>query len=150
MSNSAQLLAVEAKLAKEPDNNELLELKEQLIELIELSGEIAKDEKSSELQKEEKKAQIPVKEQPQAATDQATASDKDIKAKKDRKKKEKLREKVKVQSDIAEKEKASWRSFASKKGLKGVTKKSIFASPCSVTGKVGVGTNGIADLPGRN
>lgn len=171
----AQLLAVEAKLAKDPENEELLELKGNLIEFLELyegleeeKEEEPKEEltrkpsKSSGATNVETKSNRASSSKPND-TQQREESDSLVdknnkralseaeillkKKEKNRKKKAKLRERHKEQLDIAESEKQSWQSFANKKGLKGVTKKSIFASPCSVTGKVGVGTNGIADAP---
>lgn len=168
----AQLLAVEAKLAKDPENEELLDLKADLIELIELSSGLEEEEEAAAaVTAQTKSKQAPkdsnsglpssskhVYSQGQSAetnnlvdkSNKRNLSEAELLAKKkekNRKKKAKLREKHKVQLDIAESEKQSWQSFANKKGLKGVTRKSIFASPCSVTGKVGVGTNGIADTP---
>lgn len=160
----AQLLAVETRLAKDPENEELLSYKEDLIECIELASEEEEQTEASNKTPEDTANK-------QSKSDQASSSktndsresdnlaDKNNrralteaeillkKKEKNRKKKAKMREKIKEQLDIAESEKQSWQSFANKRGLKGVTKKSIFASPCSVTGKVGVGTNGIADAP---
>mgnify|MGYP000852557412 CR=1 FL=1 len=174
----AQLLAVEAKLAKDPSNEELLSLKADLIELIELSCGLEEEEGvtgqdgANKIQDLGNEPFDPMIEDSNAKASSSKASnsrrvtgatnnlvDKNSKRvpsesellarkkEKNRKKKAKLRERVKEQLDVAESVKQSWQSFANKKGLKGVTKKSIFASPCSVTGKVGVGTNGIADAP---
>lgn len=171
----AQLLAVEAKLAKDPTNEDLLQLKSDLEELIELSGSLEEEEQKtiandSNLQPQSSSASSSktgdhgqkmsagahynlVTEQNNDNKDshnKRPLSEAELlarKREKNRKKKAKLREKIKEQLDTAESEKQTWQSFASKKGLKGITKKSIFASPCSVTGKVGVGTNGIADAP---
>lgn len=184
----AQLLAVEAKLAKDPENADLLSLKEDLIELIELSSGLDGDDQE-EMEMEPAKGSVNTRGEerdpflshsnvkpsgsktkdshqtsgrlsPESASSSSNnlvdknsrrpLSEAELLAKKkekNRKKKAKLRERIKEQLDIAESEKQSWQSFANKKGLKGVSKKSIFASPCSVTGKVGVGTNGIADAP---
>lgn len=170
----AQLLVVEAKLAKNPDDEELLAHKADLLELIELSGGLEPPKSSdtnnllSKNNDNSKKCDIiqDRNHDPQASISEPrdtagqssdpsggarrplTEAELEAKRKeKNRKKKAKLREKVKEQSDIAESEKQSWQSFTSKKGLKGITKKSIFATPLSTTGKVGVGTNGIADAP---
>ena len=193
---TAQLLAVEAKLVKEPDNDELLALKADLLELIELSGSLEEDEQKLDSGKGNNKNNhtTATSYQPSTSLRQTTAGESDTSQKttsraphdsnnlvqhgeqqdkgnvdnnttgiqrrvlteaetlakrkeKNRKKREKMREKVKEQLDAAESVKQSWQSFANQRGLKGLTKRSIFASPCSVTGKVGVGTNGIADAP---
>lgn len=165
----AQLLAVEAKLAKDPDNAELLSLKSDLIEMIELSETLDEEESLSKPASSNDTANNAGSRSGRAASSRSDdhpeqqqqfnaagnlvkrpPSEAELlarKKEKNRKKKAKLRERLKEQLDIAESEKQSWQSFANKKGLKGVTKKSIFASPASVTGKVGVGTNGIADAP---
>lgn len=172
----AQLLACEAKLAKESDNELLLELKKDLLEAIECCALLDDDEEddsqdslannktnsqSGSVRRSDDRGQKTESNKLVNQSDQEPSgsgggdhrrplSEAELLAKKkekNRKKKEKLREKIKQQLDTAESEKQSWQSFANKRGLKGVTKKSIFASPCSVTGKVGVGTNGIADAP---
>lgn len=145
----AQLLIVEAKLAKDPDNEELLSLKDDLIEVI--KGLEEEEEEEQTLPSSSKHLDSQDKSETNNLVDKNNKrplSEAELLAKKkekNRKKKAKLREKMKEQLDVAESEKQSWQSFANKKGLKGVNKKSIFASPCSVAGKVGVGTNGIAD-----
>ena len=61
-------------------------------------------------------------------------------------KKAKWMEKVKTEEQIKEKEKKGWQDFHSKlstKFKKRVTQKSIFASPSSVHGHVGIGTNDV-------
>lgn len=176
----AQLLVVEAKLAKEPTNEEYLEYKAELEAAVELLEETApqtdaKPSTTDHLSQDRHHNHRPSgsrtsqdSHRPNGSinnnlvphTSSASSggddnsrrpvSELDLLAKKkekNRKKKAKLREKLKEQSEIAEGEKNTWQSFASKKGLKGITKKSIFASPHSLTGKVGVGTNGIADAP---
>lgn len=162
----AQLLAAEAKLAKDPENQELLQLKADLTEAIELCGGLEEEKSDSQLepssssQDSKNRASTSSKfENNRISSDPGlnhevrngrSMTDAELlarKKQKNKKKKAKLRERLKEQSDLAESEKKSWQSFANKKGLKGVTKKSIFASPCSVAGKVGVGTNGIADAP---
>lgn len=193
----AQLLAVEAKLAKDPDNEGLLTLKSDLMELIEELGEDEEEanellsttatntntnsrpsnqksshhhnttirtphtgsssqQSSKNLVSQQNDDKDPLSNDQDGTRDVSQSSSRrplteaEIlarKKEKNKKKKAKLRERMKEQLDIAESEKQSWQSFANKKGLKGITKKSIFASPCSVTGKVGVGTNGIADAP---
>lgn len=154
-------------MAKDPDNELFLEYKANLLEMIKLSSDIEEDEKKSSELKDCNKTVIdnhkkdpPTKQaagssrQPSVDNNnparKQTPTEADILARKrelNRKKKAKLREKIREQSEIAETEKQSWQSFANRKGLKGITKRSIFASPYSVTGKVGVGTNGIADAP---
>lgn len=164
----AQLLAVEAKLSKDPDNEELLSLKADLTELIQELSDIEEEEQgqstssfqpaglhdkaSSSRRSDDHKGRQNDLDEDDTLVDgsRRKLSEAEIlarKKEKNKKKKAKLRERMKEQSDLAENEKKSWQSFANKKGLKGVTKKSIFASPCSVSGKVGVGTNGIADAP---
>lgn len=170
-----QLLAVEAKLAKDPTNPQLLELKSDLEEMIELSGEVDNNDqlnnegasKMDASSSRSQDSQSGISSSSSANNDSkqnnlVTNSNNQVKSKgpiseeeklfnrrkeKNKKKRAKLREKIKEQLDIAESEKQSWQSFANKKGLKGLNKKSIFASPHSLTGKVGVGTNGIADAP---
>lgn len=168
----AQLLIVEARLAKDPTNDGLLTMKQGLLEIIELSSELEEENKANKQDKEASEvaedAQAHDKQpvikhddnNPESSTSKTPKSDNDTKdkaidaqkiAKKKemtRKKKAKSREKLKEKLELAEQEKQTWQSFASK-GLKGMTKKSIFASPCGATGKVGVGTNGIADVARR-
>lgn len=159
----AQLLVVEAKLAKDPENETLISLKNDLIEFIKLSDtlEDEKPEQTSNTKQNASTKQTATNSTQAARSNEKAASstthpagrhsklsEADLLAKKkekQKKKKAKLREKIKEQLDIAEGEKQSWQSFANRKGLKGLNKKSIFASPHSTTGKVGVGTNGIAD-----
>lgn len=160
----AQLLICEAKLAKDPDNEELLSHKRDLIEYIQALEEeeeleaaaAALASSKSNLTKNFTDSSNNISRTSPSSSSNVDKnhprppSEAELLAKKkekNRKKKAKLREKIKAQLDVAESEKQSWQSFANKKGLKGVNKKSIFASPCSVTGKVGVGTNGIADAP---
>lgn len=137
-----QLLAVEAKLTKEPHNEELIKLKEDLIELIELSEE-TEEPVDEPVNKVEHAAQS---ETPKDSADnEAKPKNKSTSqhSKRDRNKKKKLNIKEKLRDTN---QAMAWQAFASK-GLKGVPKKSIFASPVSTLGKVGVGTNGIADAP---
>jgi len=63
-------------------------------------------------------------------------------------KKRKLKKQARVQEQEAEreKEKKKWLSFSNKKGLIG-KKKSIFASPETVDGRVGIGTCGVSGKP---
>lgn len=160
-----ELLILEAKLEKDPNNQQYLELQRELKSIIELSEELEVDREASI-----PKDQIPSKtHDPKNETDTPTPSTsndtnstattssntdvdkkaaerKESKIRNNKKKKSKAREKMKEKLALAEQEKQTWQSFASK-GLKGMTKKSIFASPISVAGKVGVGTNGIADAP---
>lgn len=67
-----------------------------------------------------------------------------------KKKQLKKKERLKELEEEREKDKLKWQSFSNKayqKHLKGATKKSIFASPDSVAGKVGVGTCGVGGKP---
>lgn len=161
MDINAQLIAVEAKLAKDPTNSDLLSLKEDLIELLSLSEETEpqlpsnQEEESSQSQSsdttmgQQHSQNSGAKDSKNVAvnsTNQLSELERRRKEK-NKKKRAKLKEKHKEQTEIAASEAQSWQSFACKKGLKGVTKRSIFASPCSAKGKVGVGTNGIADAP---
>lgn len=157
----AYLLAVEAKLAKDPNNEQLLQLKNNLLEFIPISYSLEEDDKrDKELEKASRNQTVIDKSdnnRPESNDQTSTSSEQvqsdsnqDMIARKrelNRKKRAKLKEKIKHETQIAESEKQSWQSFANKKGLKGLAKKSIFASPHSVSGKVGVGTNGIADAP---
>lgn len=141
----ATLIATELKLAKEPNNAQLLALKEDLISLLELSEELTKDEQ--EQKTKEKQKQRDESDQSKSLANKLSvqeAAKEAAKLDKKRKKKAKMKEKVKEQLEVAEKEKHAWQSFIHK-GVKGLKKSSIFASPNSVSGRVGVGTNGIAD-----
>jgi len=72
--------------------------------------------------------------------------EREYKKKRNLKKKMKLKEKE-AQSEIS---KNNWQNFHKKvksKSSKGVIKKSIFASPAGLQGKVGVGTCGVGDKP---
>jgi len=73
------------------------------------------------------------------------AAQKEYKKQKNQKKKERLKE-IEQQREA---DKNKWQSFNSKAlhKKKGVTKKSIFATPETVDGRVGIGTCGIADKP---
>ncbi|XP_043825253.1 survival of motor neuron-related-splicing factor 30-like [Dromiciops gliroides] len=74
------------------------------------------------------------------------AKQREYKKKKALKKAQRIKELEQERED----QKVKWQQFnnrASSKNKKGQVKKSIFASPESVTGKVGVGTCGIADKP---
>jgi len=67
-----------------------------------------------------------------------------------KKKQQKKKERLKDLEEEREKDKVKWQSFNTKafnKNLKGATKKSIFASPESVSGRVGVGTCGVGGKP---
>lgn len=151
----AQLLIAEAKLAKDPENVGLLNFKQTLLDLISLECELEEDderEKEREKEKEASKSVIntdhkQVDNDSSCTNSQISESDKkkeqdtieSQKLAKLKKKKAKSREKMKEKLELAEQEKQTWQCFANK-GLKGMTKKSIFASPCGPTGKVGVGT----------
>jgi len=63
-----------------------------------------------------------------------------------KKRKQKKQERVKEQEHEREKEKKKWLSFSHKKGLLN-KKKSIFASPETVDGRVGIGTCGVSGKP---
>ncbi|KAF4523480.1 hypothetical protein B566_EDAN004549 [Ephemera danica] len=62
-----------------------------------------------------------------------------------KKKKQKKQQRFKEIEEERETEKNKWLNFAGKK--KGVVKKSIFASPDNVNGRVGIGTCGIGGRP---
>ncbi|XP_022091092.1 survival of motor neuron-related-splicing factor 30-like [Acanthaster planci] len=66
-----------------------------------------------------------------------------------KRKTQKKLEKLKQMEQKHEEQKNSWLNFSSKaiKSKKGMTKKSIFASPESSTGKVGIGTCGVGGAP---
>ncbi|XP_064482352.1 survival of motor neuron-related-splicing factor 30-like [Ornithodoros turicata] len=67
-----------------------------------------------------------------------------------KKKAQKKAVRMKQQEEDREKEKSKWQEFNSKafnKNKKGQVKKSIFASPESINGRVGVGTCGIGGRP---
>jgi len=67
-----------------------------------------------------------------------------------KKKNIKKKERLKELEEEREKDKMKWQSFNNKayqKHLKGATKKSIFASPDSASGRVGVGTCGVGGKP---
>ncbi|XP_022662658.1 survival of motor neuron-related-splicing factor 30-like [Varroa jacobsoni] len=73
------------------------------------------------------------------------AAQKEYKKQKAMKKKERLKE-IEQQREA---DKKIWQNFSAKAQhkKKGVTKKSIFATPESVAGRVGIGTCGVADRP---
>lgn len=74
------------------------------------------------------------------------AQQREYKKKKALKKAQRIKELEQERED----QKVKWQQFNNRpysKNKKGQVKKSIFASPESVTGKVGVGTCGIADKP---
>ncbi|CAL4121466.1 unnamed protein product, partial [Meganyctiphanes norvegica] len=60
-----------------------------------------------------------------------------------KKRKQKKHDKRKEIEEAHEADKAKWQAFSKKKKLKGVTKKSIFATPDAADGRVGIGTCGI-------
>jgi len=65
-----------------------------------------------------------------------------------KKRKQKKHDRQKQIEEAHEADKAKWQAFASKtKRLKGVTKKSIFATPDAANGRVGIGTCGIGGRP---
>lgn len=68
-----------------------------------------------------------------------------------RKRKQKKHDRQKLIEEAHEAEKAKWLAFSTKvrgaKKLKGVTKKSIFATPDAANGRVGIGTCGIGGKP---
>ncbi|XP_065223516.1 survival of motor neuron-related-splicing factor 30 [Planococcus citri] len=61
-----------------------------------------------------------------------------------KKKKLKKQQRFKQMEEERETEKNKWLMFSSKTYKKGITKKSIFASPDNVNGRVGIGTCGVA------
>ncbi|XP_071804893.1 survival of motor neuron-related-splicing factor 30-like [Asterias amurensis] len=79
-------------------------------------------------------------------------SKKELQAKQREYKKKKTQKKIDRQKHMEQKheeQKNSWLNFSSKaiKSKKGMTKKSIFASPESTSGKVGIGTCGVGGAP---
>jgi len=65
-----------------------------------------------------------------------------------KKRKQKKHDRQKQIEEAHEADKAKWQTFAAKtKKLKGVTKKSIFATPEAANGRVGIGTCGIGGRP---
>ncbi|KAF2354705.1 Survival motor neuron [Trinorchestia longiramus] len=65
-----------------------------------------------------------------------------------KKKKQKKFDRQKQIDEAHEQDKQKWQQFTNKsKKLKGVTKKSIFATPDSANGRVGIGTCGISGRP---
>lgn len=141
------LLATEEKLAKDPDNPELIEMIDNIKSFLELADELNQDEEEEEKRKAEEKR---ISDEDRSKSDEANklriqeAAKLAAKLNKKRKKKAKLKEKIQAQIDVAERGQQTWQSFVNK-GAKGLKKTSMFASPSSVTGRVGVGTNGIAD-----
>ncbi|XP_058806233.1 survival of motor neuron-related-splicing factor 30 isoform X1 [Phymastichus coffea] len=61
-----------------------------------------------------------------------------------KKRKQKKQQRFKELEEEREQEKNKWLAFATKSTKKGVVKKSIFATPESVNGRVGIGTCGIS------
>lgn len=64
-----------------------------------------------------------------------------------KKKKQKKLQRYKQMEEEREGEKNKWLAFNSKTAKKGMTKKSIFASPDNVNGRVGIGTCGMSGRP---
>ncbi|XP_018026684.1 survival of motor neuron-related-splicing factor 30 [Hyalella azteca] len=65
-----------------------------------------------------------------------------------KKKKQKKFDRQKQIDEAHEEDKQKWQQFTTKsKKLKGVTKKSIFATPETASGRVGIGTCGISGRP---
>jgi len=65
-----------------------------------------------------------------------------------KKKKQKKFDRQKQIDELHEQDKHKWQSFASKsKKMRGVTKKSIFATPEAANGRVGIGTCGLGGAP---
>ncbi|PSN52325.1 Survival of motor neuron-related-splicing factor 30 [Blattella germanica] len=64
-----------------------------------------------------------------------------------KKKKQKKLQRYKQMEEEREGEKNKWLAFNSKTAKKGMTKKSIFASPDNVNGRVGIGTCGMSGKP---
>lgn len=156
-----ELEAVEAKLLEDPDNEALLSLRDDIKELLEMTDSTSQEITTNSQSSYGTTVKHSSDSNKLSKADRVSGSESDGNTKKDsisqeqilkrleklKKKKLKRKEKLREQHEIAEKEKQSWQSFANKKGLKGAVKKSIFASPHTVSGKVGVGTNGIADAP---
>ncbi|XP_035659641.1 survival of motor neuron-related-splicing factor 30-like [Branchiostoma floridae] len=212
----AQLQQVEAALTTDPNNEDLLKLKQDLQEVIDLSLDLAKAGQSGTGPSGEGAAPQPVKEwqvgdmcmapwsedggfyeatidekleggrvtvtfegwgnseialdyqlklpeesSKRSASEAGLGGDWDkpkskkemLKAKQEYKKKKNMKKALRLKEieEARESEKNKWQDFNNKafnKGhKKGKVKKSIFASPESVDGRVGVGTCGIADKP---
>ncbi|XP_019641648.1 PREDICTED: survival of motor neuron-related-splicing factor 30-like [Branchiostoma belcheri] len=212
----AQLQQVEAALTTDPNNEDLLKLKQDLQEVIDLSLDLAKagqsgagpsgegatpqpvkewqvgdtcmapwsedggfyeatiDEKldggrvtvtfegwgNSEIA-QDYQLKLPEESNKRTASEAGLGGDWDkpkskkemLKAKQEYKKKKNMKKALRLKEieEAREQEKNKWQDFNNKafhKGnKKGKVKKSIFASPESVDGRVGVGTCGIADKP---
>ncbi|KAL3317128.1 Survival of motor neuron--splicing factor 30 [Cichlidogyrus casuarinus] len=190
--NKLQLQAVEAQLEADPDNQELLDLKQSLEELIELTSELL-PKKSSDKREWKKddfcmamypsdklfyKAQIiqlladglvavrfldydrmetceigklkplaaPI-ERSKPVTKKNRVEDRNKKLEKRAAKTQKRKEKNEAIERLCEKGKNDWLKFNKQKGNKIKSKKSIFASPENIQGRVGVGTCGTAGKP---
>jgi survival-of-motor-neuron-related-splicing factor 30 len=64
-----------------------------------------------------------------------------------KKRKQKKQARIEEQEQEREKEKKKWLNFSTKKGIVNKKKKSIFASPETVDGRVGIGTCGVSGKP---
>ncbi|CAG7836545.1 unnamed protein product [Allacma fusca] len=64
-----------------------------------------------------------------------------------KKRKQKKQARIEEQEAEREKEKKKWLNFSTKKGIVNKKKKSIFASPETVDGRVGIGTCGVSGKP---
>ncbi|OBS72657.1 hypothetical protein A6R68_12768 [Neotoma lepida] len=156
-SYKAQLQQVEAALSGNGENEDLLKLKKDLQEVIELTKDLLSTQPSETLTSSDSFAST----QPthswkvgdrcmaiwsEDGQKEMIAQQREYKKKKALKKAQRIKELEQERED----QKVKWQQFnnrAYSKNKKGQVKRSIFASPESVTGKVGVGTCGIADKP---
>ncbi|XP_023571269.1 survival of motor neuron-related-splicing factor 30 [Octodon degus] len=154
-SYKAQLQQVEAALSGNGENEDLLKLKKDLQEVIELTKDLLSTQPYGNAEVTPLLNLKPVEEGRKAKEDSGSkpmskkemiAQQREYKKKKALKKAQRIKELEQERED----QKVKWQQFnnrAYSKNKKGQVKRSIFASPESVTGKVGVGTCGIADKP---
>uniref|UniRef100_A0A1B8Y718 Survival of motor neuron-related-splicing factor 30 n=1 Tax=Xenopus tropicalis TaxID=8364 RepID=A0A1B8Y718_XENTR len=153
----AQLQQVESALTANGENEDLLKLKKDLQEVIELTKDLlssqpsetaddACDDMSASGSQSWKVGEKCMAVWSDDGQKEMIAAQREYKKKKALKKAQRIKELEQERED----QKVKWQQFNNKaysKNKKGQVKRSIFASPESVTGKVGVGTCGIADKP---
>uniref|UniRef100_A0A2H1VJ20 SFRICE_007564 n=1 Tax=Spodoptera frugiperda TaxID=7108 RepID=A0A2H1VJ20_SPOFR len=154
-----QLQQVEGALLGDPDNEELLKLKTDLEELIELTQDVigtsAGDSNVANTHGSINDHDVPILEA--AGDGNSSKSSPDCQTGQNskghnkeylKKKKQKKQQRMKQYEEEREAGKNNWLNFHSKVIKKpGVKAKSIFASPDNLTGRVGVGTCGISGKP---
>uniref|UniRef100_T1IU99 Survival of motor neuron-related-splicing factor 30 n=1 Tax=Strigamia maritima TaxID=126957 RepID=T1IU99_STRMM len=159
----AHLQQVEAALINEPDNEDLLKLKLDLQNVVELTQQLLKQSNSNS---DEKKSKSDAKGDgmsnfpplPSFASSSVNSAGKNQSKKAQlasvreyhKQKSQKKAQRMKQLEEEREAVKSSWQQFntkAFKKNKKGQVKKSIFATPDNVNGRVGVGTCGIGGKP---